>query len=94
MLFGPATLDGTTDGRGSVSEWTVRERALDPAIPLAVMWTAGPLAAALPAVGLAESLCAAEDLLGESDIERIRGAGLGCHVWTVNEPALTNRLVG
>jgi glycerophosphoryl diester phosphodiesterase len=28
------------------------------------------------------------------DVETIRAAGLGCYVWTVNEPALVDRLVG
>lgn len=71
-----------------------RVRALNPAIPLGAIWKAGPLAAALPAAGEAESLCAAADLLGEAEVERIRRAGLGCYVWAVNEPALTDRLVG
>ena len=75
-------------------EALARVRALNPAIPLDVIWKAGPLAAALPAAGEAESLCAAANLLGEAEIERIRGTGLGCYVWTVNQPALTDRLVG
>lgn len=71
-----------------------RVRALNPALPLGVLWSAGPLDSALPAAGAADALCAAVEILGESDVERIREAGLGCHVWTVNEPALADRLVG
>jgi len=75
-------------------EALARVRALNPAIPLNALWSAGPLVAALPGPGEAESLCAAANLLGEALVERIRGAGLGCYVWTVNEPALADRLLG
>ena len=173
VVFGPPTLERTTDGRGSVSEHTVRElkrldaggwkgprfagqriqtlqevlerfrgrtrfwielpggvdagrgveeravstleiyesvelclvqsadraalarvRALNSTVPLGVIWKAGPLASALPVAGLAESLCAVAALLGGAQVEQIRGAGLGCYAWTVNEPALMDRLVG
>jgi glycerophosphoryl diester phosphodiesterase len=74
-------------------EALARVRALNPAIPLGSLWSSGPLATALPVPGEAESLCAAAELLGEADVERIREAGLGCYVQTVNEPALADRLV-
>ena len=71
-----------------------RVRALNPAVALGVLWRAGTLAAALPAPGSAEALCPAVEMLREADREKIRAAGLGCYVWTVNEPALADRLVG
>jgi glycerophosphoryl diester phosphodiesterase len=71
-----------------------RVRALNPAVPLGALWSAGQLDAALPATGTADALCAAAELLRAADVETIRAAGLGCYVWTVNEPALADRLVG
>jgi glycerophosphoryl diester phosphodiesterase len=70
-----------------------RVRALNPAVPLGAVWGAGSLAAALPAPGTAEALCAAVEVLREADVNRIRAAGLRCYVWTVSEPALADRLV-
>ena len=32
-------------------------------------------------------------LLGPAELAAIRAAGRECHVWTVNEPALMDRLV-
>ena len=75
-------------------EALARVRALNDTIPRGVIWTAGPLLAALPAPGEAASLCAAADLLGKDEVERIRSAGLRCYVRTVDEPALTDRLIG
>ena len=71
-----------------------RVRALNPAVPLGALWSAGPLDAALPATGTVDALCPAVEMLREADVEKIRAAGLGCYVWTVNEPALADRLVG
>jgi glycerophosphoryl diester phosphodiesterase len=71
-----------------------RVRALNPAVPLGALWSAGPLDAALPTTGTADALCPAVEVLREADVEKIRAAGLGCYVWTVNEPALADRLVG
>jgi glycerophosphoryl diester phosphodiesterase len=71
-----------------------RVRALNPAVPLGALWSAGPLAAALPAPGRAEALCPAVEVLRAMDVEMIRAAGLACYVWTVSEPALADRLVG
>jgi glycerophosphoryl diester phosphodiesterase len=155
VVFGPATLERTTDGRGPVGERTLQElkrldaggwkgprfggqriqtlqevlerfrdrtrvvstleiydavegclvqsanpktlgrvRALNPALPLGALWSAGSLAAALPPPGTAEALCPAVEVLRAADVEMIRAAGLGCYVWTVSEPALADRLVG
>ena len=43
--------------------------------------------------GAANAICAGADLLTESFLAEIREAGLECYVWTVNEPALMDRLV-
>jgi glycerophosphoryl diester phosphodiesterase len=71
-----------------------RVRALNPAVPLGALWSAGSLAAALPKPGTAEALCPAVEVLRAADVEIIRAAGLGCFVWIVREPALADRLVG
>jgi glycerophosphoryl diester phosphodiesterase len=68
-------------------------RALNSAVRLGALWSAGPLAAALAATGAVDALCPAVEVLREADVEEIRAAGLGCYVWTVNEPALADRLV-
>jgi len=36
---------------------------------------------------------AATRLLGRAEVQRIRGAGLACYAWTVNEPAQADRLI-
>jgi glycerophosphoryl diester phosphodiesterase len=41
-----------------------------------------------------DAVCASVAILGEEDAAAIRAAGRACHVWTVNEPALMDRLVG
>ena len=75
-----------------------RVRTLNPAVPLGVLWSTGPLSAALPVVGAPaggtiDALCPAVEVLRKADVEKIRAAGLACYVWTVNEPALADRLV-
>lgn len=71
-----------------------RVRALNSALPLGALWTEGPLEAARPARGLVDAMCPAVEVLRKADVEELWMAGLGCYVWTVNEPALTDRLVG
>ena len=82
VAFGPATLERTTDGRGTVGECTVRElKRLD-----AGGWK-----------GLSfrgQRVQTLQEVLEAADVEQIRAAGLGCYVWTVNEPVLADRLVG
>lgn len=68
-------------------------RALNPAVPLGALWSAGRLDAALPATGTADAVCPSVEVLRAADVETIRAAGLSCYVWTVNEPALADRLV-
>jgi glycerophosphoryl diester phosphodiesterase len=71
-----------------------RVRALNPAVPLGALWSAGSLDSALPAPGTVDALCPAVEVLTVVDVERIRAAGIGCYVWTVNEPTLADLLVG
>jgi len=71
-----------------------RVRALNPAVPLGALWSAGSLDSALPTPGTVDALCPAVEVLTAVDVERIRAAGIGCYVWTVNEPALADLLVG
>ena len=52
-----------------------------------------PLAPEAVAPGVARAICPSIDLLTEDVAGRIRRAGLECYVWTVNEPALVDRLV-
>jgi len=70
-----------------------RVRSLNSTVPVGVVWSAGSLAAALPAPGTADALCPAVEMLRGTDLAKIRASGLGCYVWTVNEPALADRLV-
>ena len=39
------------------------------------------------------AVCPAVAVLGPAERAAIRAAGRECHVWTVNEPALMDRLV-
>lgn len=71
-----------------------RVLALNPGVPLGTLWSAGPLASALPPPGEAEAVCSAVEVLGAADVERIRAAGFLCHVFPINEPALADRLIG
>ena len=56
----------------------VAHRPIDLAADLVADWTA---------------VCPAVAVLGPAERAAIRGAGRECHVWTVNEPALMDRLV-
>jgi glycerophosphoryl diester phosphodiesterase len=73
-------------GLASVRAWSAETR-------LATVWAKGPLEKALPESGLAEALWAEGKLVTEAAITRIRGAGLQCHAWIDDEPALVDRLV-
>ena len=41
-----------------------------------------------------DAVCASAAVLREEDATAIRAAGRACHVWTVNEPLLMDRLIG
>ena len=71
-----------------------RVRALNPDLRLAARWTAGPIGGALPQPGEAEAVCPEARLIERADVDAIRTAGLGCYVWTVDEPILADRLLG
>ena len=76
-----------------------RVRTLNPAVPLGALWSAGPLAAALPAVGTPRSARSMRYVrrsrcCGRPTSSRSGRRGSACYVWTVNEPALADRLVG
>ena len=73
--------------------WTAFGRSIR-RVPLGTLWSAGPARFALPPPGEAEAVCSAVEVLGAADVEAIRAAGLGCYVWTVDEPALADRLIG
>ena len=52
-----------------------------------------PVGGELLTAGVANAICPGANLMTESLLARIRAAGLECYVWTVNEPALMDRLV-
>jgi len=68
-------------------------RSLNPDLRVGVLVDEAPIRAGLLAPGVANAICPGEDLVNESLLTRIRDAGLECYVWTVNEPALMDRLV-
>ena len=43
--------------------------------------------------GMVQAICPAAGPLTEADVRAIRTSGLACYAWTVNEPALMDRLV-
>jgi len=68
-------------------------RSLNPDLRVGVLVDEAPIRAGLLAPGVANAICPGADLVTESLLTRIRDAGLECYVWTVNEPALMDRLV-
>jgi len=70
-----------------------RLRALNREVALGALVAQAPLAPEAVAPGIVQAICPGADLLTERDLAGILGAGLGCYVWTVNEPALMDRLV-
>ncbi|MBI2525747.1 MAG: glycerophosphodiester phosphodiesterase [Candidatus Rokubacteria bacterium] len=70
-----------------------RARTLSPEVRLGALVAQPPLDPSVVAPGLVQAVCPGAHLLTEGDIALIREAGLGCYVWTVNEPALMDRLV-
>ncbi len=53
-----------------------------------------PVDRALLQRGAAHAICPGAHLITEGLVAEIRGAGCACYVWTVNEPAQMDRLVG
>jgi glycerophosphoryl diester phosphodiesterase len=62
-------------------------------VRLGVLVAQAPLDPALLRPGAASAICPGAHLIGDGVLEEIRGAGLESYVWTVNEPALMDRLV-
>jgi len=75
-------------------EAIARIRATSPEIRVGALVAQAPLDAALLRPGAANAICPGAHLLTEEVLSAIRGAGLECYVWTVNEPAQMDRLVG
>lgn len=71
-----------------------RIRATSPEIRVGALVAQAPLDAALLQPGATNAICPGAHLLTESVLAEIRGADLECYVWTVNEPAQMDRLVG
>ncbi len=71
-----------------------RIRALSREIRLGALVAQTPLDAGLLRPGVVNAICPGAGLVTEPMLGEIRGAGLECYVWTVNEPALMDRLVG
>ena len=75
-------------------EAIARIRATSPEIRVGALVAQAPLDAALLRPGAANAICPGAHLLTENVLAEIRGADLECYVWTVNEPAQMDRLVG
>ena len=75
-------------------EAIARIRATSPEIRVGALVAQVPLDVALLRPGAASAICPGAHLLTESVLAEIREADLECYVWTVNEPAQMDRLVG
>jgi glycerophosphoryl diester phosphodiesterase len=75
-------------------EAIARIRATSPEIRVGALVAQAPLDVALLRPGAANAICPGAHLLTEDVLSEIRGADLECYVWTVNEPAQMDRLVG
>lgn len=71
-----------------------RVRALNREIPVGALVGQAPIDGGLLRTGAANAICPGVHLLTEDLLAEIRRAELECYVWTVNEPALMDRLVG
>ena len=70
-----------------------RLRGFSRELSLGALLDRAPLDLAHDVPPAASAVCASAEILGASEREAIRRSGRGCHVWTVNEPALMDRLV-
>jgi glycerophosphoryl diester phosphodiesterase len=70
-----------------------RIRTLNREVRLGALVAQPPLppVGSLPAV--ADAVCPGVNLLSEGAVQELNTAGVGCYVWTVNEPAQMDRLV-
>ena len=79
QCFEPATLE--------------RLRAFSREVSLGALLARSPLDVARDVPPAANAVCPSAEILGVREREAIRRSGRQCHVWTVNEPALMDRLV-
>lgn len=70
-----------------------RVHGLNPQIRLGALVHHLPADPAAVAPGIVDAICPGVSALTAEGAAAIRGAGLGCYVWTVNEPAQMDRLV-
>ena len=71
-----------------------RLRGFSRELSLGALLARAPLDVARDVPPSADAICASAEILGAPEREAIRRSGRRCHVWTVNEPALMDRLVG
>lgn len=71
-----------------------RTRALNREIKLGALVAQPPLPPAWSIPAGADAVCPGVHLVTEDAVRALSGAGLDCYVWTVNEPAQMDRLVG
>ena len=71
-----------------------RLRGFSRELSLGALLARAPLDVARDVPPIADAVCASAEILGAPEREAIRRSGRQCHVWTVNEPALMDRLVG
>jgi glycerophosphoryl diester phosphodiesterase len=69
-----------------------RLRSFSRELSLGALLTRAPLDVAQDVPPVADAVCASAEILGAPEREAIRRSGRQCHVWTVNEPALMDRL--
>ena len=70
-----------------------RLRSFSRELSLGALLARAPLDLARDVPPDADAVCPSSDVLGATEREAIRRSGRQCHVWTVNEPALMDRLV-
>jgi glycerophosphoryl diester phosphodiesterase len=71
-----------------------RLRAFSRELSLGAVLARSPLDVERDVPSAASAVCPSAEILGAPEREAIRRSGRQCHVWTVNEPALMDRLVG
>lgn len=69
-------------------------RTLNREIRVGVVTARDPFDRTLLRPGMVDAICPALAMCSEPLIREVRRAGLDCYVWTVNEPAQVDRLVG
>ena len=68
-------------------------RSLNREVRVGVLTDRRPLGPIIASLVQPYALCPSAETVADSDIEEMRGAGLDCYVWTVNEPAQMDRLI-